>query len=104
MTPNCVIPGTSWSHFGYLVNYDANCVLPPAWHQVVIFWSIMSNTTQVVSLLAPAGHILVVLVNHDTKCVPLAPAGHILVILVNHDVNFVPPGTSWSHFGDLGQL
>jgi hypothetical protein len=34
---------------------------------------------------------------------PMAPAGHIFVNLVKHVPNVVPHGTSWSHFGQLGQ-
>jgi hypothetical protein len=68
------------------------------------------------SPLAPAGHILLDMVNNGLN---FPPAGHILVkhflflspwhLLVtfwltwSNTLNFVPSDTSWSHFGLLGQ-
>jgi hypothetical protein len=67
-----------------------------------IMVSLVKHNPNFVSL-APASHILVDLVKQDTNIFFLAPAGYILVNLVKHAPNCAQPGTSWSHFGRLGQ-
>jgi hypothetical protein len=75
-------PGPSCLHFGQLGQTQYQ--FRSSWTQLVTFWSAWLNTIPISSSLDPAGHIL------DN--------------LDKHDLNFVPPGPSWSHFGQLGQI
>jgi hypothetical protein len=58
--------------------------------------SILSNQ-------AIAGHILVDLLNHDPNSVP--PWHQLVTFWSTWSImnpSFVPPGSSWSHFGNIG--